>query len=424
MRQFNTVFKFEFMSYFGNKRYLITTVVLVCLTLLLGIIPAVLSAFGVIGGDPNELDEAAQTEAAAEQEDLPKIGIYDKGNTLSEENLDAYLGQGRWARLDHADAGDISEAVLAAEYSLVLEVDGLNYTITMPGSETMRFYGGVYNELVKVSYQAALLRDRGLDHREAEEVLGVVALPAYVFVGKDLTESYWLGYLMILILYIAILIYGSYVMTSVITEKTSKTVELLVVSVKPVYLMFGKVVGAGAAGLVQLCVLILTGVISLNIFQRASGPSIPFLTNIFNSSSVGITLFYALVFFLLGFFGFAFLYAAFASTVSRLEDANTVTMFPMIPFIAAFFIALTGMQNPAAAHVVACSYIPLLSPMVMFMRICVTDIPLYQTLLAIAVNIITVAGVGAFSAKLYRVGVLMYGAKPTFRNTWRSFRQS
>jgi len=420
LRQFRTVFKFELMSYFGNRAYLITTVVLVCLTLLLAVIPAALSAFGVTGGDPNEIELAEETEQAD-----ALIGIYDKNNMLTEEILDAYLGQGQWARLDPADAGDIGEAVLAEKYSLVLEADGLNYTITMPGSETMRFHGRLYEELIKVSYQAALLQDRGFAQSEAEEVLGVVPIPAFVFVGKDLTETFGLAYILIMILYIAIISYGSYVMTSVITEKTSKTVELLVVSVKPVYLMFGKVMGAGAAGLAQLSVLVLTGAISLNIFQRMpGGPSIPFLADIFNSSSVGVTLIYALIFFLLGFFGFAFLYAAFASTISRLEDASTVTMFPMIPFIAAFLIAMTGMSNPTATHVVVCSFIPLLSPMVMFMRICVTDVPLTQTLLAIAVNIIAVVGVGAFSAKLYRIGVLMYGAKPTLRNIWRSFRQS
>jgi ABC-2 type transport system permease protein len=368
---------------------------------------------GAFGGDSPDIEEQTPGDSF--------IGIYDRGDLLTAGMLDMHLGRGEWVWLDPADADDISGAVSSEKYSLVMEADGLNYTITMSGSDAMRLHLGAYNNLIKLSYQAAMLDSKGLGPSEIESVLGAVPIPAVISVGRDLTETFFLGYIMLFVMYMAILSYGQYVMTSVITEKTSKTVELLVTAVKPVYLIFGKVLGAGLAGLVQLSVLLSIGAFSLGMWQNASDLFPPIISEAFNLSFPAITLFYALIFFLLGFFSFAFLYAAFASTVNRIEDSNSVVMLPMLLFITAFFVAMSGMTNPTAAYIVVCSFIPLLSPMIMFMRICVTDVPVYQILAAVAVNIATLIGVGIFSAKLYRVGVLMYGMKPSLRNIWRSF---
>ena len=416
MRQFRTVFQFEIMSYLRSRPYLISTAALVCLALLLGIIPSILSGLGLLGNDISE--EKDNGEAGA------PIGIYDAKGTLTEESLDVFLGEGAWVQLDSADPDKISEAVSSGQYSLVLEADGLSYTVTRPGSGAMRFAGLDYDQMIRQGWQSAALKEKGLSQNDIDAVINAAPTAAYVSVGKDAGQSFWLGFILLIALYMAIIMYGQYVMTSVVAEKTSKTVELLITSVKPVYLMFGKVLGAGLAGLMQLCAIILAGTVSLNLSKGAWMAISPSVAGMLDFSTAGSTFFYALIFFLLGFFVFAFLYAAFASTVSRAEDVNTVAFFPMLLFVAAFLVAIMGMTNPAAGYITVCSFIPFLSPLVMFMRICMTDVPFYQILISIVIDIITVVAVGIFSAKLYRTGVLMYGVKPTMRNIWRNIRRA
>lgn len=412
MRQFKTVFQFEFMSYLRSKPYLISTGVLVFLALLLAVIPTVLSLFSQ--DVPKEQHEYTSAPVA----------IYDSGGTLTQAALDAHLGEGSWVKLDSINPAEIEAAIESEKYSLVLEVDGLSYTVTQPGSQSMLISGSAYNALVKQSWQTAQLEQQGLSESEIENLLTASPVATYVSVGKDTAQSFWLGYLLLVALYIAIILYGNYVMTSVVAEKTSKTVELLIVSVKPVYLIFGKVISAGLAGLAQLCVVIAVSLVSLNLSKDAWATVSPSLSLMLNMSATGIALVYALIFFLLGFFVFAFLYSSFASTVNRSEDVNTIAIYPMLPFIAAFLVAIMGMSNPAAPYITVCSFIPLLSPMVMFMRICMTDVPVLQVLASIMINILTIVGVGIFSAKLYRAGVLMYGTKPSLKNIWHSIRRA
>jgi ABC-2 type transport system permease protein len=405
MKQFRTVFEFEIMSYLRSKAYRITTVSLVCLALLLGAVPAIIAGVGSLGGGNAE----QKGDAGA------PIGVYDAGGTLDAKTLDSFLGASLWAWLDSADDSEVEEAVASGEYSLVLAVDGLAYTVTSPGSDTFGLSTAAYADLVKQSYQSAMLRESGLSEQEIGTILTATPVATLVSVGKDAGQSYWLGYTLLMLLYMAILMYGQFVMTSVVTEKTSKAVELLIISVKPVYLIFGKVIGAGLAGLTQLCAIILSGAVSLTLSKSAWAELAPSFAAMLDFSATGALLLFALVFFLLGFFAFAFLYAAFASTVSRMEDMNTVALFPMLPFMAAFFVAIFGMMNPSATYVTVCSFIPFLSPMVMYMRICVTDVPALQIALSVLINLATIGIAGVFGAKLYRAGVLMYGVKPSLR---------
>jgi ABC-2 type transport system permease protein len=118
------------------------------------------------------------------------------------------------------------------------------------------------------------------------------------------------------------------------------------------------------------------------------------------------------------------LYAAFGSTVTRMEEANSVAILPMFLFIAAFLVAMTGLPHPGALYVRVCSFVPFLSPLVMFMRICMTEVPLWESVLAIALNAAYVFGAGWAGAKVYRVGVMLYGNAPKLKDILRYVRQA
>lgn len=125
-------------------------------------------------------------------------------------------------------------------------------------------------------------------------------------------------------------------------------------------------------------------------------------------------LIYMLLFFVLGFFIYAFLFGAVGSTVSKVEDINTAVMPITMLFIVAFMVVIFSMSSGNVDNIlmIVCSYIPFTSPMAMFTRIAMSTVPIYEIIISTVILVASLFGVGILSAKIYRVGVLLYGTKP------------
>ena len=229
--------------------------------------------------------------------------------------------------------------------------------------------------------------------------------------GKDQMENFFYTYIMIFALYMVILLYGQMVATNVATEKSSRAMEVLITSAKPTSMMFGKVIASCLAGLIQLVAVFGSALVFYNLNKSYWGGNI-IIDSIFN---IPTELFvYMLVFFILGFLIYAFMFGAVGSTASKLEDINTSVMPITLLFIIAFIVVVTSMSsgNIDNTLITVCSYIPFTSPMAMFTRICMSTVPLYEILISIAILIGSTVGIGVISAKIYRVGVLLYGTTP------------
>ncbi len=220
---------------------------------------------------------------------------------------------------------------------------------------------------------------------------------------------------MIFALYSVILLYGQMIASNVATEKSSKAMELLVTSAKPVSMMFGKVLAACVAGLLQLIIVFGTAFLSFNLNKDYwSGNMI--VNSVFNIPAD--LLLYMLVFFILGFFIYAFLYGAVGSTATKLEDINTSVMPITFLFIAGFLVVMISLAsgNVDGTLLKVCSYIPFTSPMAMFTRIAMSVVPAHEIIISIAILVLSVIAVGIISAKIYRIGVLLYGTKPKLKD--------
>jgi ABC-2 type transport system permease protein len=209
--------------------------------------------------------------------------------------------------------------------------------------------------------------------------------------------------------------YGSMILSSVVVEKSTKTMELLVTAVKPNTLLFGKVLGTGLVGLSQFAVIMLVNLVSLNFNLSSWASFAPSVSDIIKFALSSNLLGYLPVFFLLGFFIYAFAYAGLGSTVSRMEEANSVVVLPMILLVGAFIISMMGLFTPNAPHIIVFSYIPFFSPMVMYMRMCVSEVGAFEIAAAITVNLVSVALMGVLSARIYKVGVMLYGNPPKLK---------
>jgi ABC-2 type transport system permease protein len=233
--------------------------------------------------------------------------------------------------------------------------------------------------------------------------------------GKDQMQNFFYTYIMIFALYMVILLYGQMVAMSVATEKSSRAMELLITSAKPINMMFGKVLAACLAGLIQLICIFGSALVFYNLNRSYWGEN-GIIDSFFD---IPPELFiYMLVFFLLGFLIYAFLYGAISSTVSKLEDINTAVQPVTFLFLFGFMVVIFSMTSASVDNILmkVCSYIPFTSPMAMFTRIAMSTVPWYEIALSIGILIASTFGIGVLSAKIYRVGVLMYGTSPKLGN--------
>ncbi|HAO05259.1 MAG TPA: hypothetical protein DCQ15_11385 [Chitinophagaceae bacterium] len=241
------------------------------------------------------------------------------------------------------------------------------------------------------------------------------------------------------------MIYGTQVMRGVTEEKTNRISEVVISSVKPFELMMGKIIGIGAVGLTQFAIwivlfVILQGIIPLlmpDILNQAgaaataandSSSSIGVMKEITNGLStlpmakiIGWFLFY----FLGGYLTYASLFAAVGSVVSEDQQEAQQLVFPILmPIILGFVIMTNAVQNPDSNLALFGSLFPLTSPVVMMGRI-TYDIPLWQLLLSAVLLIGTFILLTWLTAKIYRIGILMYGKKPSWKEMMKwVFRKS
>ena len=228
-----------------------------------------------------------------------------------------------------------------------------------------------------------------------------------------------LAFVMLFFIYISVLMYGLFVMRGVIEEKQSRIVEVLVSSVKPTQMMLGKVIGIGAVGLTQIGVwvlsLLLLTTFGVSAFSSrgVTMPNIPIML-----------LVYFVVYFLLGYFLFATLYAMVGSTVSSEEDAQQAQIPVTILLVVPMMIFNMIIANPTSGASIALSMVPFFAPTLMMMRIAVVNPPLWQILLSMAIMVATILGCVWISARIYRVGILMYGKRPSIAELGRWLRYS
>lgn len=229
-------------------------------------------------------------------------------------------------------------------------------------------------------------------------------------------------------LYFALLLYGVYVMQAVLEEKTSRMAEIVVSAVRPWQLMLGKIVGVGMVGLTQIAVwvllLVLAGTFGLPMMMAAR----PELAEIFDPANLApavLTVVYFVIFFVLGYLLYSALYAAVGAMCSTEEETRQlqlpVTMMLVIPFVLMTGMISTGADTPLLTGL---SMFPLFTPLVMFARAASGVAPFWQIGLSIVLTALAVVGVAWVAGRIYRVGILMQGKRPTLPELWRWVKQA
>jgi ABC-2 type transport system permease protein len=239
-------------------------------------------------------------------------------------------------------------------------------------------------------------------------------------VKTDATRSYFGIYALVMVLYAVVLFYGTDVARSVTEEKGTRIIEVLLSTTPPDSLMMGKLLGVGGAALTQVSIWVLLTI-------AISGSGLAAQIGMHGLSSLGINateLVFFLVFFLLGFFFYSALSAALGSTANSSQEVQQFAFFIVAPLVIAVFMMSYVMTNPNAPLSVVMSLIPPFTPIIMYLRICSQMPPVWQLALSIALMLGSIWGMVWLAARIYRIGILMYGKRPNIPEILRWLRYS
>ncbi len=326
--------------------------------------------------------------------------------------------------------GELAELIDNADYDavLVIEADAVSRpsAIKLYSHEaaSIQTEGAISSQLENI-IEDERIKAYDIDNLSQimKEVKADVRLETFRISEGDTSEtssiiSYIVGITTSLMLYMFIMLYGQMVMTSIIEEKNNRVLEIVVSSVKPNALMMGKIVGIGLVAVTQILIwgIILTAC-SIWLMPLVSGAAQGaggFDLGVLGSPAYILELFgYITLFLIGGYLFYSSIYAAVGSAVDNIQDASQLVSIAVIPIIIGMVVSMSVVQNPASSLAVWTSMIPFTSPMVMMARI-PFGIPAWQIWTSLALLYASFAGMVWLSAKIYRVGIFMYGKKPSF----------
>ena len=388
MKHILQVLKFEYLNCIKNKAFIITTIILMLLILGTSFVPAII------------MDIQKSEDDGEPTGDVNIIGIVNNAyddNTLVEKIFTKYYPHSV-VQVSEESVDELKTKVNDSQYTFAVVLNSpISFTYITKNNSLMSEETMTIAEAAKGIYRAVNFEKFGVDYERTATILDAPIVYDTVTTGTDQTKNYFSTYILVMILYMAIVMYGQMVSQSVVTEKNTRAMEMLITCAKPTHLMFGKVIGSGLAGLTQLVVKSLPEGLSDILTMPVS------------------TIVYALIFFITAYFIYAFLLGSLSSLASRSEDLNTLTTPVMMIFVVAFMIVMMSMTSDINnTLMIVCSYIPFTAPIAMFARIALSDVAFYEIIISIIIQLVSIYLLGMLAAAIYRIGVLMYGNPPKF----------
>lgn len=384
------------------KSFIISTVITVLLVLVVTNLESIISLFQgddakekiAVVDETNELYPVFSKQLKAVDTDgdldvkLSKQSEDEVTKQVKDESLDGML------IIKRDEKGTISGTYKALTISDESTYQTLQQALTQTKTAVGTAELGVSQETISSLYAPVTVGQKALkEGAKSEEELG---------------QTVGLVYIMLFVIYFSVIMYASMIAMEVATEKSSRVMEILISSMPPIQQMFAKLLGIGLVGITQLAIIIGAGSLSLKLNQKSeTASSVGGFLNLTDVSAT--TVIYAVIFFLLGYFLYATLAAFLGSVVSRIEDVQqTITPMTLL-VVAGFMIAMFGLNAPDAGFITVTSFIPFFTPMIMFLRVGMLDIPFWQAAVGIGITLLTIVILAVIGARIYKGGVLIYG---------------
>ncbi|MGG5253351.1 ABC transporter permease [Neobacillus sp. SM06] len=406
MNNFWIILWHTYLTKLKTKSFLITTLITIAIVLVLANISTIIKAFDKNGGKDTVavLDQTGQLyEPLKQQVAAINKDIVLKRYSGAEKDAEKAVEKGTYkglllVRFNQEKLPEATfKAMSIADSSIYTDLqNGLQQVKTMMAAAKLNLTPAQLQKLYEpVSFQKAALEKNAKTEEQLNQARGLV-------------------YVLLFVIYFAVIMYANMIAMEVATEKSSRVMEILISSVSPITQMFAKIIGIALLSLTQLAAFLAVGYFS---FKQNSASLTGGFFNVFGFGQIpAATIGYAVIFFILGYFLFATMAAFLGSLVSRIEDVQQMITPMTMLVVAGFMIAMFGLSKPDSPVITVTSFIPFFTPMIMFLRVGMLTIPFWEALIGIAILAATIALLAIFGARVYKGGVLLYGKSNSFKD--------
>ncbi len=389
MKKLFHVYCFESGNYFKSKSYMLSTVLICVLAI------AAISLPGLISG--KETSEKEKTNVIAET-----MAIFDPENLIPDELINSY-GKAEVKRMKNED--EVREAVTSENVEAGFVIHSIHeYDYYVFNQSMMEDTKELFSELMSTAAKMKYCNDNKLDYNELIQLDQKNIICHENILGKDSRSNYWYSYILVILVFFVIVMYGMMIATSVANEKSNRTVEILVTSTPSSSLLFGKVLAGATAILFQLGLIFASLLGAYHINRDNLGGMLDIILDI--PADVLVTF---AVFGLGGFLIYAFMYGALGALVSKIEDLNKSAGTAQMLVMIIYFLVLFQMQEPDGIIMKILSFLPVSSYSAMFIRIAMGTVSAWEIIVAAVILYASVIGMGFVAAKIFRNSTLRYG---------------
>ncbi|WP_077617132.1 ABC transporter permease [Bacillus sinesaloumensis] len=405
MNKFWIILFHTYISKLKTKSFIITTIITALIVFGLSNIQTIIEKF--------DQDEVKQVAVLTESDEL--FHAYEQSLTAMSSSIVIEKMDGTEEQAEERVTSDeITGYLMLTETSEGLPQGSYKALSITDSAVTDQLEQALQQLKVTIATTKAGLSPEQINELYAPVQFDKVALEEHAKSEEELNQARGLVYVLLFVIYFAVIMYANMIAMEVATEKSSRVMEILISSVSPIKQMFGKILGIALLSLTQFAVILAVGYGSLK--QSMSGMEGGFF-EVFGFGELPVSTFvYAGVFFILGYFLFATLAAFLGSLVSRIEDVQQMITPMTLLIIAAFMIAMFGLTKPESSFITITSYIPFFAPMIMFLRVGMLTLPVWEIALSIGILVLTITLLAIFGARVYRGGVLMYGKSSSFKD--------
>lgn len=445
MRKFFAVFKREYFKIVKSWSFLLGTLLVPIIASMFAIIPALLFS---LNGDAVRLIIVDQsgTVATRVKTNLSPEKLAEKAKLAAEDSL-KNITQGQKAQLENSAEQfggnfafedfdfqnrqiedirtELNERIkkdkLDAYLIIPQNIDGKDIKVELFARNTSDIITKkMLEEAVNTAFRNQRLAKANIDEAKLEQINRKVDFVTTKVSEKgeelDSDMGFFVAFAVALMMYLVLTIYGQAIMAAVIEEKETRIAEVLFSSAKPFQILIGKLVGVGMAGLTQLTVW-LTSAALIAAYGLTVSKASGFALQLPSISPLFIV--YFALFFILGFFSFAAIFALIGSIAPTLQEAGQFALIPVLFMLGGFYAMFPITRDPNSTLSVILSIIPFASPMTMPTRIITETPPFWQIGLAILFNLIAIAFFVWIASRVYRIGMLMYGKRATIPEIWK-----
>ncbi len=409
MRDLKTVINFTIKDMVKRKSFIISTLIILILIVLGFNIPNIINLFSNGTENVNNIILIVDSQNIFEGT-LDSINELDLGYevkvTTENLSLDDIKNQ--------IEAKEINEAMIIEKP----ETGNIKIRYIVKNMATVTSVPEDLVNAINQTYSNLQISKLGLTQEQIQSIT-----PNFEFSMEQTEEQEVSGNLFVMMMLSIVLFYAIYfcayqVSSSITTEKTSKIMETLVTSASPKTIVLGKTIGIGIVGLVQVCVIVAVSLISAKIFLEPG-----LLESVLDMSKITPTLgVITIIYFILGYFTYALLYALTGSTVSKPEDIQSANTPVAILVVIGFYLSYFTMMNPTSSLNVFASMFPFSSPFCMPFRIMMGIASVTDILISIAILIVTILIIAKVAIKIYSNAILNYGTKMTFKDMVKMYK--